>query len=158
MGISTNGQICFGILFPEEYAFPWDKYGDEEEWWLKDVLKYKPPFEIFDSKGEYIDGVKPPKETIDKYYEYRRNFINKSNAFPVDIVNCCSCDYPIYIMSVKSSFMFCYRGNPADFDLKDLFVSQDDRDKLIQFCEMYCKTDEDFPVMEPKWYLSSLYC
>ncbi|KKM61996.1 hypothetical protein LCGC14_1526060, partial [marine sediment metagenome] len=25
MGVSTNGQICYGIMFDEDTEFPWDE-------------------------------------------------------------------------------------------------------------------------------------
>ena len=28
MGVSTDGQICFGISFGEDFEFPWDAYED----------------------------------------------------------------------------------------------------------------------------------
>lgn len=41
MGVSTNAQICYGILFDEDFEFPWNggEYGggfdDLIEWWEK---------------------------------------------------------------------------------------------------------------------------
>ena len=37
MGVSTDGQICFGIAFEECTEFPWDSEeydGDIDAWWL----------------------------------------------------------------------------------------------------------------------------
>jgi len=40
MGVSTDAQISFGVMFPEGYEFPWEK--DEYDWdintWWK-ILK-----------------------------------------------------------------------------------------------------------------------
>jgi len=32
MGMSTDGNICFGISFPEDHPFPWGNY-EEGAWW-----------------------------------------------------------------------------------------------------------------------------
>lgn len=41
MGISTDGEICYGIIFEDGYEFPWDidHEGDPEMWWISEILK-----------------------------------------------------------------------------------------------------------------------
>ena len=116
MGVSTDGQISFGILLDEGVETPWDdeKYAfDIEKWWVD----------------------KFPQEKL-----------------PVTLVNCCSSDYPIWIVSVPSSVMRCRRGYPVDFDHERLLVTTKDVSQLQDFCEIYLNTDK-----KPKWYLSSYW-
>ena len=73
----TNGQICFGLLFEEDAEFPWDEHNrwdDIDDWWLSYVLKWLPTNELYDKDGEYLGGVKPPDETINKYYKEKINY------------------------------------------------------------------------------------
>lgn len=156
MGVSTNGQICFGILFEEDTVFPWndEKYGqDIDEWWLVEVLKWKPSVEIYNDEGGYIGGVKPSREVIDNYYEERGNFINNSPKLPIKEVNYCSGDYPIYILAVPSTYLCAYRGDPVGFSPSSLDVSFSEIDVLLKFCKDYDIKHED----GPKWYLSSCW-
>ena len=72
MGTSTDGRINYGILFEEDFQFPWDedeKYdGDIEQWWMYKVHGYKNPIELFDESISsqrqillYIIIFDPPK-------------------------------------------------------------------------------------------------
>jgi hypothetical protein len=121
MGISTNGSICYGILFDEDFEFPWDDEENEgyiEDWW--------------------------------------ENF-NEDAKCPVEIVNVCSCDYPIYILAVKGSVRTCRRGYPTDIDMNTLLssVGAKEHQELLEFCDKYkIDTDEE----TPKWWLGSLMC
>src|SRR5689334_5299643 len=123
MGQSTNGQICFGVSFPEDFEFPWDESheGDIEEWW-KSLRGFVPLFEMWDAKGNYKDGKEPPKAQKDAYYEHKHKW-EKENPVPVELVNTCSCDYPMYIIAVPGTEMTAYRGDPKEFDPSKLVVS-----------------------------------
>lgn len=55
MSTSTDGQICFGVVFEEDYEFPWDDENNFEKWW-QTVNGFKPSFEIYDDKGEYLNN------------------------------------------------------------------------------------------------------
>jgi hypothetical protein len=162
MGISSDGQICFGIAFEEEYEFPWqnEKWdGYEEEWWLYGVCGYKPPFEIYDESGEYIDGKEPTKEKKDAYYSHYRDFEEK-HPMPVEIVRHCSYDYSMYIVAVKGTYIENSRGYPVKFDPQNLSITDEQKKVVVDFCEKYCQpVDEytDAPEFEPYWYLTSMY-
>lgn len=162
MSTSTDGQICYGIVFPEGFEFPWETY-DEEGWWRK-VKGYKPPFELYTEDGEYINGVKPEQAQIDAYYEHQRNW-EKANPFPVEVVNYCSGDCPMYILAAKGSLLSNSRGYPLEFDPNNMKMG--DWQALIEFCETYLlkKIDEyngeewndEKILIKPKWYLTSYW-
>jgi hypothetical protein len=160
MGVSTNGILVYGIPFPEEYVFPWNDESDSEpeEWWLKH-LGYTPPFEIYED-GEYINGVRPPDRMVDEYYNHRMDFLKK-NPLPVSIEIHCSCDYPMYFVTLKHLVQTSHRGYPSIVNMGCLSVPDQDKKTIIDFCEKYLKPMNDydeFPEMEPKLYLASLWC
>jgi len=160
MGISSDGQICYGIAFEEGYELPWldEKWdGDEEDWWFKGVCGYKTPFEIYNNQGEYIDGEKPSEEKIDEYYKRYSDF-KKSNPLPVKIVRHCSYDYPMFIIAVIGTYRYASRGYPEKVVLTG--IDTDKTRAVVDFCEKYCKPKDEFskfPKMEPCWLLSSMY-
>jgi len=163
MGVSTAGQINFGIPFEEGYEFPWDceeHDGDIDDWWLYKICGYKNPIELYNEKGEYFNGQKPTKEESDLYYDTKREFL-KNHPLPVELVNYCSDKCPMYMIAIPKIGMNSSRGYPEEIDLQKLTVTKEDKSKLIEFCEKYCKPAEDsyceFSKMEPKWYLSG-YC
>lgn len=153
MGTSTDGQICYGIMFEEGIEFPWsDKYEDDiESWWLYEVCKYKPAFEIYDSDGEYLDGKRPSEERVLLYYQQKREF-EAAHPMPVKVVNYCSYEYPMYILAVPSTCLTNSRGYPAEFDPSKLVVSPEEAQALWDFCE-----NNGIAMDEPGWYLSSFY-
>lgn len=155
MGTSTNGQINYGILFEEDFKFPWDEEhdGDIEKWWIYKVHGYKNPIELYDKDGNYINGIKSTPEQEKIYYDALGKFI-ESHPVPIDTINVCSGDYPIYILISKSSIsLSASRGCPMGFKPENLKTSQEDSDKLIQFCK-----DHDIEFTgELKWYLSSYW-
>ncbi len=165
MGQSTDGQICFGVLFPDGVEFPWDKEadGDHEEWWRK-VQGYEEPFSPWDEKGEYAKGFTRDDPRIDKYFEHRRAF-DKAHPFPAELVNVCHIDSPIWILAVPSTCKTARRGYPEAFDPASLAVTEQDVAKLKTFLAEHIKFDpeefshdKDFDAtLTPKWYLSSYW-
>lgn len=161
MSISTDGEICFGILTKEEFEFPWDadEYdGDIEKWWIYKICGHKNPFEIYDDKGNYLDGEQPSEDKIFTYHKSRREYL-KENPLPVELVNYCSADYPMYLLSVPKTSLRCERGYPTVFDPNKLVVSREQIEKLVSFCKKYCSGGEyDSPLdFAPKWYLTSYW-
>lgn len=156
MGVSTDGEISYGIAFDEDYSFPWDDEqfeGDIDNWWL-DVNGYKPPFELYDEQGEYINGVIPSNEVIKEYFDHQRAFEKDMPALPVELVNVCSNDYPMYILAVQGIGMIASRGYPKAFDPDSLVVTADQQNALREFCKAH---GIDIEGNEPGWYLSSYY-
>lgn len=151
MTVSTDGQICFGVLLEKDHKLPWDN-GDYDGWiesWWMDVQGYKRPFEIFNESGNYIGGMKPPEDKRREYYDHQHTF-EKAHPLPIKLVNYCSGDYPMYILAVPGNSKRASRGYPESFDPAELTVTQEEVDALLQFCDDY-GIEHD----EPKWWLSS---
>lgn len=150
-----DGQLCYGILFEENYEFPWDSRewdGDIDNWWLYKVHRYTNPFELFDEEGNWINGVEPAEEIIDQYYGERRKFRENRPPLPVELVNCRSCDYPIYILAIPDSVRIAHRGYPRKVIPVDFSSLIGGHDLLIRFCHVHNIKVKD----EPRWWLSSL--
>lgn len=155
MGISTDGQICYGVIFEEGYEFPWDckeyEY-DIEVWWLKTVIKFKPSIELYDENGNYLNGLEPTPAEFSKYYNERRVAFEK-NQLPVKLVNYCSSEYPVYILAVPNTYFVANRGYPTNFEPELLQVAPHERQALTDFCEQFSLEYSGAPA----WYLSSYY-
>jgi len=157
MSVSTDGQICFGIKFGEEFEFPWnaEKYDEDiGEWWM-DVNGYKPPFEMFDENGKWIGGeIAWPEYKQEEYYNARYKF-EKKHPLPIELVNYCSGEYPAYILAVPKSCLTASRGYPQSID--KLFAIEDEapewEDQLKAFCKKYGIRARS----APKWWLSSYW-
>lgn len=115
MGVSSDGEISYGIVFEEGYEFPWDvdHDGDPEEWWISKVLQL-----IYKDYAEM-------------------HAILKDNPLPFQLVNYCSGEYPMYILAVPGTLKSAYRGSPKSFTLDELQVDEEASKKLIAFCEEY---------------------
>ena len=136
MSTSTNGQICYGIAFEQDAEFPWDERGDIEDWWVYDVLGFKHSFELFDDNGNYINGVKPSEERPGEYFDERQEFW-KNKPLPVEIVNYCSCDRPVYILAVPGTMFNNYRGDAVQFEPKLLRVDTEKKEAFLDFCRKH---------------------
>ena len=155
MSHSTNGEISFGILFPEGFEFPWESYG-EEEWWLK-TLGYKPPFELFNEEGNYINSLdKDNKEKISQYFAHKRDFETK-NPLPFELVNYCSANCPMFILACPGSVKTAYRGYPKEISLSSESSYYSEKEALLNFIQTYLKDIDGFEDIDLtfKWYLSS---
>lgn len=155
MTTSTNGQICYGVLLEEDQELPWQTkewWNDIDRWWLFAIQGYKNPFELFTAAGNWIEP-KPTEEKRERYYAARYKFKEQCPSLPVELVNCCSCDCPIYILAIPSSMRSASRGSPEAFKPRDLDVSDDEMHALLEFCEEHGIDGEG-----PRWWLSSLWC
>jgi hypothetical protein len=153
MGVSTDGEISYGILFEEGFKFPWDddEYkGCVEEWW-KSVNGYQNPhFDPLDSSGNYKPGVTRDDPRVGVYFEHSREWL-KANPVPVELVNCCSGDCPIYILAMPGTTLKAWRGDPKAFSPQQLVAPP--AKQLTDFCDKYGIETSD----EPKWWLSSYW-
>lgn len=152
MGTSTNGQICYGIPFEEEFEFPWGEK-DLKDWWLTNVLDYKPPFQLYDEHGNHINGHEPSREQVDEYYRHRREFLAE-HPLPVELVNFCSNDYPMWIIAVPSSILKACRGDPTEFYPNKLNITEAQDARLIAFCNQH---NIETGGLQPQWLLSSYW-
>ncbi len=154
MSVSTDGQISYGVAFDEDFEFPWSeaRESDIAAWWIYDVLGFKHSTEIYaDTKSGYVGDVKPSEDVIDSYYKEKREFEN-AYPLPVEVVNYCSGDYPMYILAVPSTVKNASRGSPETFDPKELTVTDAERDALLKFC-----ADHGIIHEEPAWMLTSYW-
>jgi hypothetical protein len=157
MSTSTDAQICFGICMDEDDELPWNAEpfnGDMEEWWLG-VHDYKPPFDLFDEKGNFLPGVTREDPRIREYFEHRRQWLDQ-HPIPVKEVNYCSGDAPMYILAIPSSCLTALRGYPEEFDPSALpaLISDADRQAFDAFCQEYLSDTERNGT---KWWLSSYW-
>lgn len=154
MGQSTNGELWYGFVFEDGYEFPWDAApfeGDIDDWWLAES-GFKPSVEIYDAADPsgYKGGAKPTEEAISDYYAEKRNF-KEAHPCPVETVNYCSGDYPMYALAVCGTGMTAYRGDPKR--VEGLGISPQEIAPLLEFCEKYNLKPEG----ESGWYLSSYW-
>ena len=155
MGVSTDGQLCYGILIEEGFEFPWEQERwdyDIEDWWVYGICGYTNPIELYDAHGEYLNGREPTKEEIDLYYNSRRAF-SKEHPVPIKLVNYCSGDYPMWILATPGSCMVANRGYPKPFEPEALSIEPTEEKALLQFC-----IDHKMPINDgPQWWLSSYW-
>lgn len=154
MGTTTNGEIWYGVLFEEGLEFPWDivdedssDEGDIEEWW-RSVNGYVPLHTPFTEAGEYADGWHKDDPRFREYYDHRHKWL-ADNPLPVEMVNVCSGDYPMYGLAVVGSVRTANRGFPETFDPAELKA---DATVLLDFCKRF-----SIEHGEPSWYLSSYW-
>lgn len=152
MGTSTDGQICFGIYFPEEYEFPWTET-DIEEWWLVESGWKWEGENPWTEDGNYAPRFSQNDSRIDAWFDSQRDW-KKSHPLPVVKVNYQSGDCPAYILACPSSLIAASRGYPHVFypDLLNNFPPIELK-ALIDFCSKY-NLEYDTP---PSWYLSSYW-
>jgi hypothetical protein len=151
MGVTTNGQLCFGIVLPEETELPWEDHEDGfEAWW-----RAENGFTNDDIWGE--DGERRPGITgkdIDAFFERERAF-DAVHPAPVEIVNYCSGEYPMVIIAARGTVKTARRGHPVKIIAVDMMtVNLHAADDLREFVETY------FPEHlgpGPEWYLSSYW-
>jgi hypothetical protein len=154
MGTSTDGQLCFGISFEEDFEFPWkteEDNNDIDAWWLI-VSGFKASFSPYDSSGNYKDSIIVGDPRINAYHTEVREW-NEENPLPVELVYHCSYDYPMFILAVKGTMTSASRGYPCEINPDELKVSDEKIAELKGFCEKYNIETDD----EPKWWLSSLW-
>lgn len=156
MGVSTDGQICYGILIDEEEGLPWENEEFDwtiENWWRK-LQGFQSSAPILDDEGNYLNGVEPTEEQEAFYFKERKAF-DQAHPLPLafESVNVCSGNNPEYILAIPDTCLTANRGYPKSFAPGQLVVSEESRAALVKFCQDYeIATDG-----EPKWWLSSYY-
>jgi hypothetical protein len=97
----------------------------------------KQSVEIYDDNDPsgYKGGRKPAQSVMDNYYQEW----DKAHPLPIKLVNYCSGDCPMYMIALEETFKSNSRGYPQEFNPSDLKVTDEQRQKLIDFCEKYLK-------------------
>lgn len=151
MGVSTDGQICYGVLFEEGTEFPWNESDMSLEDWWRDQNDWAPSKPVYDEQGNRLPGI--TEADVRAYYQEQREW-DEAHPCPVEEVNVCSGDYPIYILAVPSTVKRASRGTPEVIDKDtDFALSPADDLKLTEFLETH-EIEHDGPA---QWYLSSLW-
>lgn len=134
MGRSTNGELWYGVVFEEDAEFPWDVEpfdGDLEDWW----------------RAEHGFDHAYPREG---WLEAQKAF-DAAHPCPVETVNYCSGDYPMYGLAVKGTVTTAYRGTPKR--IEGLGISEAETQPFKDFLAKY----ELKPEGEAGWWLSSYW-
>jgi hypothetical protein len=168
MGVSTDGIICYGYMFPEGWEFPWHEYDSEDEWWedVNGYIELKIDPEPYTEVGCYQPWFKNIPELekdriLEPRFKHHRKW-SEEHPWPVYSVNYCSGECPMYILAVPSSVTIAKRGYPEQFEPSDLDIMKhaDELVEFQQFIEKYCilKTeDEYFDPPKLGWWLCSYW-
>jgi len=148
MGRDATAFLCYGISFPDEwYEFPWGDR-DIEDWWIDDVLGWKPPFRLFDANGDYINGEKPAAEKITEYFSSRRE-LKRANPIPVTLVFHGSDECAYYILATPNSVQSAYWGEAKQIGAT-LLYDEAEHDALLDFCKQWELEGDG-----PGWWLAA---
>lgn len=153
MGVSTNGIIFYGLVFEEEFEFPWDDYDNDIDDWWKEVKGFTPTFNPFTPDGNYVNGVKEKDPRVDVYFNEMRTW-EAVNPIPVEIVDYCSNEYPMYALAVPGTVVECRRGCPTEISISTLDWDVTKERLMWEFLEEYGIEHED---QKMKWYLASYW-
>lgn len=155
MSVSTDGLIFFGWLFDNGHEFPWDSEredgGDWTSWWRKIGGCPQPRDEDapYDKGGNPKPGV--TEADTDAFWAMVIEW-EKAHPMPFEIVNYCSCDYPMYAIAFKSSVKAAARGTPRKISICDL--------PAYEGIDRFKSTLKKLGIVlegEPAWYLASYW-
>lgn len=155
MGQSTDGQLCFGVVFDEETEFPWDAEpfdGDEDEWWLVETGWKYDGEQPFTEDGDYAPSFSRDDPRVGAYFKDRREW-KDAHPLPVELINYCSGDYPMWMIAVPATVKKARRGDPVAIDVTGLDPHPEGERALTEFCEKYGLKYEG----QPSWWLSSYW-
>lgn len=157
MGVSSDGQLCYGYLFEDDHEFPWyteDDFGDVDQWW-QEINGYEElPLEKepFTPDGYYQNwfrklGKLEQEKILTPRWDHHRKW-QEEHPIPFDLVNYCSDDYPMYIVAVPSTVLTASRRYP---ELVNSFP------KIKGISDFYsCLKEHGIHEcnVQPNWYLS----
>lgn len=181
MGQSTDGIICYGYLLGE-VSFPWDDdehAGDIDNWWAYGIHgeSYKPQHKSpFDAKGNW-DAAQgffnkrdrrhsedSGQEAAYKAWSEERDAHKAAlPELPVEFVNSCHCEHPVWIAAVPDTVMNARRGYPEEFIPSSLAANMDHVEEFEAFLREYMvpyiveDCDDSFELPVPSWYLGSYW-
>jgi hypothetical protein len=82
MAKSALVTIFFGIILQDELGHkllnPWqrDGYKCEVEWWAR-FTGFVPVVEVYDERGELLEGKHPGKDVMERYFLHRREWVRQ---------------------------------------------------------------------------------
>lgn len=135
MSQSTDGILAYGVPIGEGAEFPWDaeEYGGDFDQWYSEQNGLPTPKNWDSKEGE-------------KYFDKQRKLLEKC---PIEVVQHCSMDYPMYFVAIRGTVTTASRGYPEQ--LEDNIKRPDNIAPVLEFCEKYNLEVEG----EPGWYLFS---
>ena len=139
MGMNAYASICFGIALEDGVELPWndEKYRDGIEEWWRDVNNFVSPVPCpFDPRGNYLPGFGSDHPQVNDYFDAVHVW-DKANPLPVEIVDFCSCEYPMYIIAVLGSQSYTDWGDPSPIDPTKLTVTPKEIAVLLDFLDEY---------------------
>jgi hypothetical protein len=121
VGQSTDAILCYGIPLEEDYDFDEAFSGK-----IKDE----------DLEEDYISGW-----TASEYLEKETDCV---------LISHCSCDYPMFILSVEESKIRAWRGDPKE--VTSLDVKPEWNEKIQKVADLMGLSGK------PGWWLASDWC
>ncbi len=159
MSESTDGILCYGFLLGDEEGLelPWDGEefnGDEEGWWAFGVHGdiFRPVAERpYNDEGYYNPGFADGDPRIQAYHDERAAHIKSVPKMPLDLVNTCSEEYPMWIAAVPDTLITASRGDPV---VVSDSLGTPDVTELRKFLAIYLP---DIELGDPTWLLGSYW-
>lgn len=108
----------------------------------------------YDDRG-YKPGFTRDDPRVGVYHDHRIDW-RKQNPLPVDLVNYCHIDHPMYILTIPDSRLSvdASRGYPKALDLPSMLAAENEgREKLLAFMSEHGIVADSAPA----WYLSSYW-
>ena len=161
MGQSTDGIICYGFLYGEECEeFPWDEEkweGDFEEWWAFGFngAGYVPACQPWTDKGGYAEGFDENSD-LKPYFAAKKVHKAKVGPPPVEWVNTCSYECPVWILAVPGTVVTASRGHPESLKTRGVNTASCPPLGDIRQFRAFCAA-HSIEVGELGWLLGSFY-
>lgn len=164
-----QGQLAYGIYdYSDKQEFPWDGRGFYD-WWDHDITGF-PRSDFYDENGNLKKGeireelptwdasvriegwrVSPEIQAAITAYNKKKFQHQKQHPAPIELVNVCYADHPLYLLVVPGAFYCSPRICPVAIDPNSLEVDESKIKAFQDFVKKYVPSLKDEPL---KWYLS----
>lgn len=116
MGVSNDALIAYGLDLGED---------------IPEALQAM--FDQYDIGGTYFDDLVDAILNIDQNLSYSEKKAAR-NKFPVDLLQHCSYDYPMYFLAIRGTDMRAYRGSPKAIPIDHFKLSNEQIIAFNRFC------------------------
>lgn len=144
--------VCFGVCVIDSKYQPWSKYCTFNDWFLREVLKFKPSVEIFSNKHTLLPNLS--EEAIITYVLERKKCVELNKKINVDIIY-----YGTPLIGYKQVLALSDTVVTSLDSIKPISLQ-----KHIKLAEQQVKAFKDFcteykvtKTGDPDWYLLSYY-